>query len=245
MEPVPVKIVEPKWRLGKIIGAIAVALGAIAAVISIVQYVSGEEYLLGLFRVKSHVYEVGDTIHFGQWDWQVLDAQEDKALIITEDIIEMRPYNVDNTDVTWETCTLRAYLNGEFLEKFSAKEQARILEVKNTNPCNPWFEDIKGGNDTPDKVFLLSIEEVVEYFGNSGQLAAITKNSGGGYIDDQYNDERVAKYDGEAKLWWLRSPGPRDNYVALVVWDGCISSVNAPVSHSEIGVRPALWLKTD
>jgi len=47
---------------------------------------------------------VGDIYHFGPYDWRVLGVQEDKALLITEGIIEERAYNEEDHSVTWETC---------------------------------------------------------------------------------------------------------------------------------------------
>jgi len=61
----------------------------------------------------------------------VLDVQGDKALMITKDVIEKRPYNVQDTDVTWETCDLRKYLNGEFLQKFTEEERGKMFRNNN------------------------------------------------------------------------------------------------------------------
>jgi len=80
-------------------------------------------------RDASHA-PLGGVIQFGGHDWRVLDVQNNRALIITENIIERRPYNVELDDVTWETSTLRRYLNGEFLQKFSREDQARIAETR-------------------------------------------------------------------------------------------------------------------
>jgi len=136
---------------------------------------------------------VGDIIPFGNYDWLVLDVQGHQALVITEQLIAMRAYNHTQTIVTWETSTIRTWLNDDFFGTFSAADQARVVlttVVTNENPRHLTF----GGNDTQDYVFLLSIEEVVQYFGDSGQLA-IRPNM----IYDQYNQARSA-----ASWWWLR-----------------------------------------
>jgi len=179
------------------------------------------------------------TKSFGGYTWRVLDEQDDKLLLITEDIIELRPYNAAYEDVTWETCTLRAYLNGEFYSKFSEQEQAMILETRNTNLDNQWFET-DGGNDTMDKVFLLSLEEVVKYFGDSGQLKNRPEDIW--RIDDQYNSKRVAKFSNDKFRWLLRSPGYSRDYVTFVSNDGFVRLYGIRVDE-ECGVRPALWIK--
>jgi len=87
--------------------------------------------------------EIGDIYPFGGFDWRVLDVENNKALLITEKIIEQRPYNVDWTDITWESCTLREYLNGEFLNKLGVAKSA-IADTDNRNSDNPWHGTVGG-----------------------------------------------------------------------------------------------------
>ena len=56
------------------------------------------------------------------------------------------------------------------MEAFRDEDRDRIIQVRNTNEKNQWF-DTPGGNPVFDRIFLLSIAEVVEYFGDSGVLA--------------------------------------------------------------------------
>jgi hypothetical protein len=67
--------------------------------------------------------KVGDIVRFGDYDWRVLDVQDDKALLLSEKIIEMREYNYDLVDITWETCTLRKYLNESFYNSFNVDDK--------------------------------------------------------------------------------------------------------------------------
>jgi hypothetical protein len=180
----------------------------------------------------------------------VLDIREDRALIITEDIIEKRAYHYEfvyverdeaPAEATWETCDLRKYLNSEFLDKF---DSSKIVPTTNINPDNPWY-GTNGGNPATDKIFLLSLDEVVEYFGDSGDLKSrkgwywehFTKrkkllkdghyvlepkgNHGwaeckGFFINDQYNSVRIAKFENAPFRWWLRSPGDYNTEAAYV-----------------------------
>jgi ankyrin repeat protein len=75
---------------------------------------------------------IGATIAFGNYKWRILDVQGGRALILTEDIIEKRRYNEKDEFVTWKTCTLRKYLNGEFLQKFTS--EATRSNHRNKNP---------------------------------------------------------------------------------------------------------------
>jgi hypothetical protein len=199
---------------------------------------------------------VGDIIKFGAYEWQVLDAKDGKAMLITQDVTHVNiPYNEENTDVTWETCTLRKWLNEEFYNSFSKEEQGRIVPTANVNDDNQWFET-SGGKNTQDRIFLLSIDEIIKYFGDSGDLKNkkgynwdkykwILVNGLGSAIVDRFNEKRVAKYNGGAAWWWLRSPGYFGNRAAYVSDFGNVFMNGYLVDYVRGigGVRPALWLK--
>jgi len=184
---------------------------------------------------------VGDIIPFGGYDWRVLAIRGGAALLITVDIIEQRSYH-SNTSITWENCDLRHYLNNEFYERFSQADKERIIEVTNKNPDNQWY-GTPGGNDTVDKIFLLSLDEVVNYFGDSGQLKNKNPNSPF-FIEDCFNEKRTANFNGELYWWLLRSPGGSDYSTAIVCYLGDVSVSGDDFFDYKLGgVRPALWLK--
>jgi len=184
--------------------------------------------------------KAGDVIKLGDFSWLVLDKQGGRLLVLCEKVIEQRPYNTKFIDVTWETSSLRQYLNGEFFDRFSAEEKARISETRIPNNNNPWF-NTKGGNNTSDKVFLLSLGEVVKYFGDSGQLANQPPDAR--RIKDEYNTARVATgLDGAGAWWWLRSPGFYGLNGAYVNNGGWIYLDGNNVNLYGGGVRPAMWL---
>ena len=97
-------------------------------------------------------------------EWIVIAEEDGKLLVMSRYILDGVPYHTEYTDVTWETCALRAFLNDDFYNTaFDADEQARILTTTVTNPDNARMS-VPGGNDTEDKIFLLSMEEVEKYF---------------------------------------------------------------------------------
>jgi hypothetical protein len=201
--------------------------------------------------------QVGDKIVFGSYEWRVLEIQSNAALIITEYIIEQRPYHNCSGDVTWAGCSLRKYLNGEFYDNFTAKDKSRIIPVLNKNLDNPWY-DAKGGEDTKDYIYLLNIEETVcKYFGDSSKNLKNRSAKQRYWFQrkDENNIKRRSTFDGYVWWWWLRSPG-RDNRRAVYIHgDGNIgiqgngtfrysSNTLHPVTGDNSGgVRPALWLK--
>ena len=181
---------------------------------------------------------------FGGHNWRVLVVEDGKALLLSEQVLERKQYHSQKVAVTWKSSTIRKYLNTEFLETFSQADRKRILETKVvTNNDNPWY-GTQGGAATTDKIFLLSLEELVQYFGDSGKL----KNRSGQddySFSDQYSQSRIAyTKDGTGSWWWLRSPGHFTNHAALVITDGVVGVNGLSVSRIS-GVRPALWLKIE
>ncbi|OZV11459.1 hypothetical protein CIW83_14345 [Tissierella sp. P1] len=198
-------------------------------------------------------YKIGSIISFGDYNWRVLDIQNNAALVITEEIIEQRAYHDAYKDITWADCALRKYLNGEFYDKFNVTDKSRIIPVINKNPDNQWYGS-KGGEDTQDSIFLLSLEEVCKYFGDSrSKLQNRGKNQRYWFErKDENNSKRIARLQGKewSWWWWLRSPG-RVNVKAVYIFgtDGNIGIQGNNILKGNIsdgkctgGVRPALWL---
>lgn len=200
--------------------------------------------------------KIDSALSLGGYNWRVLDIQNNTALIITEDIIEQRPYHDAYKDITWADCALRKYLNGEFYDKFNETDKSRIIPVINKNLDNQWYGS-KGGADTEDHIFLLSIEEVCKYFGDStSKLYNRGKNQRYWFErKDENNSKRIARLQGKegSWWWWLRSPG-RVNVKAVYIFgtDGNIGIQGNNILKGNIsdgkctgGVRPALWLKLE
>lgn len=215
----------------------------------------------------------GGKIKFGKYDWFMLEKREDKMLIITEKVIEKRSYHNQECEITWETCDMRKYLNGEFYNSLNEADCARIIETVNENPDNPWY-GTSGGNSTTDRIFLLSIDEVLKYFGDSGQIKTRymypncdwCKDEFLPWIDDEYNINRRAVNDeGIVDFYKLRSPGCNERCASHIMGfcgdgfdQGCIAvSGNCDFSDGHFsfygdggltrpdGVRPSLWLKEE
>jgi len=160
----------------------------------------------------------------GGLEWRCLAAKANRALYITKDIVDVRTYHEQGGKITWENCTLRQYLNGEFLCRFSSQEQAAILETTLANDNNAQY-NTSGGNATKDKVFLLSLAEAQNHFSS--------------------DSDRVSNFNKSGSWWWLRSPGVGQNYAASVHINGYVGLDGYGVSRLGGGVRPALWLNLE
>jgi hypothetical protein len=205
----------------------------------------------------------GGIISFGNYLWRVLYVDNNAALLLADEITDVGiPYNTIFESVSWETCSLRRWLNFEFLSRFTEGQQQRIMKRRILAEDNPWYQT-SAGNQTEDKVFLLSILEVVQNMGDSGHLKIRPKNdwldetiiteSSSYAIDDRFNNARRATYKGEYTWWWLRSPGNTESKVAYVNADG-ILFVSGESAFDDggtscvgirPGVRPVIWLQIE
>ncbi len=203
----------------------------------------------------------GDTISFGQYPqaadgtdcspvgWLVLEVQNGKALLISSFGLDVKPYHAVEEDVTWETCSLREWLNNEFLDTaFSPEEQALIQETEVDNRFSQGYGEWRseGGNSTSDRVFLLSCAEARRYFrvlyGNAENLKARLAPTGYAAAMEAYiSTLSRTEEDAAAGYWWLRSPGHFQDDAAVVYFDGSLS--DELVECDDVLVRPCFWLR--
>jgi hypothetical protein len=193
---------------------------------------------------------VNDIISFGDYDWIVLDVSDTQALLVAQEIIEYRKYNEKYDDMTWESSGIREYLNNEFISQFNEEDVERIITTDVITPANSLYST-NGGNNTQDKIFLLSLDEVLLYFGDSGGIENHSSDDKNAWFTDEYADKRKATYQGSEtsgqKSWWyLRTPG---SYAGRVVciddpngYDAAGIDVGGINISTQAGIRPALWL---
>ena len=175
-------------------------------------------------------------------EWLVLARDKNKALLISQYGLDAQPYNESETNVTWEKCSLRAWLNDVFFSRaFDTSEQQAIILTTVANDKSQGYSEwnITGGSTTKDKVFLLSYAEAKMYFGlneNSNTKSCIQPTA--------YAIAQGVFVDGaSASWWWLRSPGHEQYDAARVGADG--SLYYHDVRDSSGAVRPAIWVDLD
>ena len=178
--------------------------------------------------------------------WTILEENDGKAFVLCDMIIDAMAYDDNNNN--YENSTIRAWLNDEFINTaFSELEQEFILTtlVKNdkesTGYANPRFS----GENTLDKIFLLSRVEVKAYgFNSDGSVQDSTrKKQATAYAISQIN----GVYDATSGAWWwLRTPAPhatdtvRADLAHTIKVNGTIN--NSVVSTATGGVLPAMWI---
>lgn len=200
--------------------------------------VDGKQYIvLGSFDTEEghwdEDYTKFETSSDGTKDdllWEVLEYSADRkqALVLCKNVIAFRPYNVESADVTWETCTLRKWLNDDFINSaFTSAQRKMIVSSKLTNADNADFKTA-GGNATTDKIFLLSLDEIYKFYDDDRNLGS---------------DTRIRKtYAGEDWYWWLRSPGNSSDYAADITRTGAVGMFGSFVYDYAAGVCPAFWI---
>ena len=188
-------------------------------------------------------------------EWQVLDVQEGQALLISRYGLDTKPYNTDFADVTWETCALRDWLNGEFYSRaFSPAEQGAIAESAVANGRDQGYVewDTDGGSDTQDRIFLLSCAEAHKYFDaehysvpdSGSNLKPRVIPTAYAITQGAHTGSGEKTEDGSAAgWWWLRSPGIDQSFAAFVSSDGALYFNYVFLASG--CVRPAFWLNLD
>ncbi len=204
-------------------------------------------------RLPCLAAEKGDAVFFGRWEqdgdgqngpepieWLVLDRVDGQLLLLCADCLAAMPYHEEAfAPVTWETCSLRAWLNGDFLSAaFTEAERVWIPAVRNENPDHSIVET-PGGRDTTDRVFLLSERDTVIYLKDEDARSFLGKAPA----------SRVAQAEGLQlsedgfASWWLRSPGMYEYIAQFVDQEGVpyLNGASTDIGYL-CGVRPAIWL---
>ncbi len=194
------------------------------------------------------VPQVGDTVYFGRYEqdnvtengpepieWMVLKVEDGKALMLTKYCIEVVIFYPERVKMYWGKSDLRAWMNSDFLNMaFSPEEQAQIVlsTIPNTNP-----HGMKGaGQDTEDMVFLLSKDEVLEFFPEMEDRVA---------FPTPYAIAREATLSSKTGScrWWTRTSGARPMDMWGIRVDGRMTAYGMQdVDWPGNTMRPAIWV---
>lgn len=212
---------------------------------------------------RDAAFSVGNYVTFGHYpqtascsdstpiEWLVLARDGNRALLISRYGLDAQPYNTQYTSVTWEKCTLRTWLNGTLMDRaFTANEQSAILltNVDNSNSHGYSGYSTSGGNNTQDRIFLLSYAEANRYLGvtydDSNNTRSRVAPTAYAIAQGAWKSSLSKTADGDAAgWWWLRSPGLNQSSAGSVGDGGSLYSYNVRSGNGV--VRPALWVNLD
>ena len=181
-------------------------------------YCDSKEQIIRLEQKNIRNVKLGGVVSFGKTDWIVLERQDGKAFLAKYMADNKHPFHERKEIVTWEKCSLRGYLNHDFLTEYlSDEEQAIILNTKVQNGDNPEY-GTDGGKDTTDRVFLLNETEYEKY------------------------RKRLKE---KAKTMRLRTPGKDGTATTYVSALGKSVTYGFPVDENGACIRPVMWVKTE
>ena len=192
----------------------------------------------------------GDTILFGTLPsgenikWKVLDTDGTKALVISNDILFEMPFNDDGSENSWETSSIRNYLNSfsvnGFIGKyFTNEEMIRIVrsEISNKKREEYGIEE----DSSYDYVFLPSIDDILKYYSPE-------KATGYMFGEDYYDDSNISFFNIEIEPCWTRS-GNEDEFFYSESWineDGEVAGIYYDYDSDETyGITPMMWIEYD
>ena len=178
--------------------------------------------------LKSEIDKLIPWISVGGMPVIVLgDKWNNYSLVLAKNIIDERCYadsDRDSGNITWQKSNIRWWLNNIYYESLPPEIKCRILDVTLKSPYQ-YQGSIVEGNNTRDKIFLLSLDEANRHF--------------------KSDSARVATFQGEQAAWWLRSPGSHYYGAALCSTVNANGSIGRCTIQSVRGVRPAFWLNLD
>ena len=187
-------------------------------------------------------------------DWIVIADDGDHLLLLSEKVLEQKEFNDQYTETSWETCTLRTWLNGDFYNAaFNDEEKSIILDYPTV------AGDVSAvTSDVSDKVFLLSEGEAEAYIGAEegtpgnklcSKVTTRAINAGVWYITEDYYDLFGFKAKGFSDEmigcgnWWLRTNGKDATRVMDVGASGIIRTTGHEAASHQDGVRPAIYIQ--
>lgn len=191
-------------------------------IVSLSQCRKGDIVTLGEYEQDNNSSNGSEPIR-----WCVLKATNDSTMLISQQALDMRPFNYSRKAVTWETSSLRAWLNDNFYN--AAFNETEKMFIKETTLEN-----------TEDKVFLLSRNEAMSLFGKDANRK--TSNT-------EYAVRNADPYYKNFCFWWLRSrSSDRSTEIADIV-DGSGGMIDvgfmepaASFVDEYNSVRPVIWV---
>lgn len=183
--------------------------------------------------------------------WRVLSNEDGRLLLLADQNLDVFEYHKqENVYVTWEKSDIRKWLNGTGAyasdsfraNAFTAAEFDSVASTELDLSPNPDYGSLEG-NKTTDKVFLLSIAEVMDTaYGFTDNIGSTNKRvstntaftAGGGTIGS------TGVYGSDMQdVWWLRSSSERLR-AAVVSSVGVIDTLGNWVYSTGVTVRPAV-----
>lgn len=234
-----------------------------------------------LSRYENYPYAWKDSTswHYFKYEpikWRVLNIKGNSAFLQTDLAIDDQIYNTLEEEcgyqtileTTWEKCIIRSWLNGydaeqnqeqkdfsqdNFLNAAFNSKQQQAIQMTDVKNADSKMHGTAGGNDTRDKIFLLSEQEV---YGTEASRYGFAKEYD---VKDEarrrksstyakargtefYGFEYAGKLECGNCWWWLRTPAENVYLTMKVEADGYVGIFGKDLRYNNRGVCPALNL---
>ena len=207
------------------------------------------------------------TYHYFKYEpikWRVLEVSNGQALLLADKVLDAQQYNKNYVNVTWETSSIRSWLNGKkstsnqpkidytkrnFINTAFSENEREAISITNVINDNNIEYGTSGGNNTFDKIFLLAESQV--YTEKSKEYGFSVKYA----TPDEARSSQVSSYAfamgcykstknnyKDCTGWWLRSSGSGSLRAANVNYFGYVHGGGREFITVGDGVRPALYL---
>jgi hypothetical protein len=191
----------------------------------------GDHAIFGSYEQDNNLRNGAEPI-----EWLVLDRQGDDVLLLSLYALDCQMYNDKSENTTWPYSSIRYWLNRDFLNSaFDSDDQARIRTTLVKAHKNPDYRQIDQGNDSSDKVFLLSVKEADAYLSSDAARKCLPTPYA----------LRHGAYEGGndgTTHWWLRTIGHYSKTATSVDGGGRINEFGSSVTRDSMAVRPAIWV---
>ena len=176
-------------------------------------------------------------------EWQVMEVEEERVLVLARHILEARPYGMSPEPTCWETSDLRRWLNEEFLpQAFSEAEIGRILGEAELPEAgmDAFLWQMFGMYTTTggirERVFVPMVEDMARWYPQEAESAMF-------YHGAEAEATLWAQEQGATEgCWWLRES--MQQAAMAYICSPCASVGVSAISETNLqGVRPAMWLR--
>jgi hypothetical protein len=212
---------------------------------------------------NGYAFQLIHWFEFNPLKWRILDPST--GFIMCDSVIDCQAFsnyvyhhfNSSNKNASdWETSSLREWLNNDFSDTaFSEAQQSNIKVSNNSNKCRATINGTVGyedydSNDTQDKIFLLSYDEITNNnYGfdptpNNTDTRILFSSDYAKCQGLMVSDNSFNPYSGLACCWWLRTASDAPSYVCNVGYEGKADGGLTVYSTYHGGVCPAMRLSS-
>lgn len=176
--------------------------------------------------------QVGERFEFGHYPqgsngevypitWRVLRCDSDGLFVVSDKVLDVKPFNEKLCYVDWGNCTLRRWLNNEFFNSAFDKDERSLIGF----------------------VSLLSRDEALHFFDDEERMClptifALTKKLRCGILSSGEFGARMAA------VWWTRDEVEEERLQSAITYCHGFAFNYYDVDDEYCGVRPAIKLIT-